>query len=364
MPITRFLDDAVEPDGRLGAAYADRERWLLKPLFSFAGGGIMFAPTDDQIAAIPAAERSTYVLQERVAFTPVIETPLFAVPECEMTRSDALLKLITGWLKFTANETLDGTTITASDFTFANVTGAPTITGSGTSFTITVTPTGDGAVTIAPSGTFSVADLAANATTTTVAGSDRSVTYDSIAPTLTLAQAAGQADPTNVRSVRFTLSANEVIDASTVTSADFSVSDGTIDSIACSGTPSVCVITVSAIADGTVTIGLAPAAGFSVIGAPFPRVDGRAKVTGSAAYTADIAVPGMLHGAVVGSPVPHGRIIAIDAADALAARVKQADVEFIYYQFATINGRILAKMVPAAHLRRSLEKAISLIDEK
>lgn len=54
---------------------ADREAWLLKPLFSFAGGGILFAPTDEQIAAIPAAERANYILQERVAFTPTIDTP-------------------------------------------------------------------------------------------------------------------------------------------------------------------------------------------------------------------------------------------------------------------------------------------------
>jgi len=75
VPITVFLHDAVEDDGRLGAAYADRERWLLKPLFSFAGGGIIFAPTDAQISAIPENDRPTYILQERVAFTPVIETP-------------------------------------------------------------------------------------------------------------------------------------------------------------------------------------------------------------------------------------------------------------------------------------------------
>lgn len=75
VPITVFLDEAMEATGHLGAAYADRERWLLKPLFSFAGGGIIFAPTDEQIAAIPEAERPTYILQERVAFTPVIETP-------------------------------------------------------------------------------------------------------------------------------------------------------------------------------------------------------------------------------------------------------------------------------------------------
>lgn len=51
------------------------ERLLLKPLFSFAGGGIIFAPTDEQLAAIPDERRSDYILQERVAFEPVIETP-------------------------------------------------------------------------------------------------------------------------------------------------------------------------------------------------------------------------------------------------------------------------------------------------
>ncbi len=79
VPITRFLNDAIEINAAggdsLGAAFADRERWLLKPLFSFAGGGIVFAPTDDEIAAIPETERGNYILQERVAFTPVIETP-------------------------------------------------------------------------------------------------------------------------------------------------------------------------------------------------------------------------------------------------------------------------------------------------
>jgi len=53
----------------------DRERYLLKPLFSFAGGGIIFAPTDAQIEAIPHSERKNYILQERITFTPVIDTP-------------------------------------------------------------------------------------------------------------------------------------------------------------------------------------------------------------------------------------------------------------------------------------------------
>ena len=54
---------------------ADRDRYLLKPLFSFAGGGIIFAPTDAQIAAIPADQRSNFILQERIQFEPVIGTP-------------------------------------------------------------------------------------------------------------------------------------------------------------------------------------------------------------------------------------------------------------------------------------------------
>ena len=48
---------------------------VLKPLFSFAGGGIRFSPTAADIAAIPADERRLYILQERVRFAPVIATP-------------------------------------------------------------------------------------------------------------------------------------------------------------------------------------------------------------------------------------------------------------------------------------------------
>ncbi len=68
VPETRFLDG-------IESLPADRDRYLLKPLFSFAGGGIVFAPTDAQIAAIPMSERKNYILQERINFTPVIETP-------------------------------------------------------------------------------------------------------------------------------------------------------------------------------------------------------------------------------------------------------------------------------------------------
>jgi hypothetical protein len=53
----------------------DRSNWILKPLYSFAGQGIQFAPTDEQLSAIPEAQRGQYLLQERVSFEPVIDTP-------------------------------------------------------------------------------------------------------------------------------------------------------------------------------------------------------------------------------------------------------------------------------------------------
>ena len=68
VPRTFYLHEVPSPPG-------DRNHWLLKPLFSFAGGGIIFAPTDAQLDAIPAEERRNYILQERMSFEPVIDTP-------------------------------------------------------------------------------------------------------------------------------------------------------------------------------------------------------------------------------------------------------------------------------------------------
>jgi hypothetical protein len=62
---------------------ADNENYVLKPLYSFAGLGIKFHPTQADIDAIPAEHRHHYMLQERVRFEPVIETP-FGVTQAEI----------------------------------------------------------------------------------------------------------------------------------------------------------------------------------------------------------------------------------------------------------------------------------------
>src|SRR5262245_48199776 len=48
------------------------------------------------------------------------------------------------------------------------------------------------------------------------------------------------------------------------------------------------------------------------IGKRVARVDGPLKTTGRARYTADVYLPGMLYGKMVGSSVPHARIRSID----------------------------------------------------
>ena len=71
VPKTWFLD-------QLDKIPSDLENYALKPLYSFAGLGVVIAPTKEDIAAIPAEKRPYYILQERMHFEPVIETPFGA----------------------------------------------------------------------------------------------------------------------------------------------------------------------------------------------------------------------------------------------------------------------------------------------
>ncbi len=55
-----------------------------------------------------------------------------------------------------------------------------------------------------------------------------------------------------------------------------------------------------------------------VVGASVRRVDAVEKVTGRAKYAGDLVVPGMVHGKILRSPLPHARIAALDTAAAEA----------------------------------------------
>ena len=68
VPKTWFLDQLERiPD--------DLQNYALKPLYSFAGLGVVIAPKKEDIEAIPPEKRGEYILQERMHFEPVTETP-------------------------------------------------------------------------------------------------------------------------------------------------------------------------------------------------------------------------------------------------------------------------------------------------
>jgi hypothetical protein len=61
----------------------DLENYVLKPLYSFAGLGVKVGPAREDIDSIPAPERPHYLLQRRMQFEPIIETP-FGLTQAEI----------------------------------------------------------------------------------------------------------------------------------------------------------------------------------------------------------------------------------------------------------------------------------------
>ncbi|MHB8766792.1 MAG: xanthine dehydrogenase family protein molybdopterin-binding subunit, partial [Deferrisomatales bacterium] len=55
---------------------------------------------------------------------------------------------------------------------------------------------------------------------------------------------------------------------------------------------------------------------YAVLGKRLPRVDGPVKAAGTARFTDDLSVPGMLHGKILRSPHAHARILGIDTSAA------------------------------------------------
>ena len=53
----------------------DLENYVLKPLFSFSGSGVIFNVTKSDIDKIPDSEKKDFILQKKVNYQPVIESP-------------------------------------------------------------------------------------------------------------------------------------------------------------------------------------------------------------------------------------------------------------------------------------------------
>jgi hypothetical protein len=68
VPRARYLSDLERvPD--------DLERYVLKPLFSFAGSGVKVDVTAEDLAAIPDADGGKWLLQEKIVYEPALPMP-------------------------------------------------------------------------------------------------------------------------------------------------------------------------------------------------------------------------------------------------------------------------------------------------
>jgi len=68
VPNTMFLNECTElPE--------DLDRYVLKPLYSFAGKGVVVGPQRSDVDGIPTEHRSQWILQERVVYDPCVYTP-------------------------------------------------------------------------------------------------------------------------------------------------------------------------------------------------------------------------------------------------------------------------------------------------
>lgn len=66
VPATYYLDNEQLP--------TDLENYVLKPLYSFSGQGVIIHPKPSDIEAIDAKDRPYYILQKKVAYAPIVET--------------------------------------------------------------------------------------------------------------------------------------------------------------------------------------------------------------------------------------------------------------------------------------------------
>jgi CO/xanthine dehydrogenase Mo-binding subunit len=116
---------------------------------------------------------------------------------------------------------------------------------------------------------------------------------------------------------------------------------------------------------------------YTTIGQPTTRIEGQEKVTGAMQYTADVALPGTLWGRALRSPLPHARILRIDASRAhqvpgVHAVLTGADVRGIRYGRRLFDVPVLAEdrvrfvgervAAVAAEDRDAAEEALVLID--
>lgn len=68
VPASRFLHEVI-------TIPSDLENYVLKPLFSFSGSGVIFHVKKEDIENIPMEQRKNYMLQRKVNYEPIVQAP-------------------------------------------------------------------------------------------------------------------------------------------------------------------------------------------------------------------------------------------------------------------------------------------------
>ncbi len=142
------------------------------------------------------------------------------------------------------------TGLVAGDFTCTNCTLSG-FSGSGANYSFNVIPTSSGAVSVQLPAT-RASDSAGNGNTVSNA---LNWTFDNTAPTVVLSGAPVSGYANSAQTITATFS--ESMNVGTLSSADVSVTNGSVSAFSCSGSPTACTFTVTPTANGAVTVAMA-----------------------------------------------------------------------------------------------------------
>ena len=218
---------------------------------SFAGSGTTYTASITPTAqgavtvSVTAAKATDAATNNNIASNTLSRTYDTAAPTITITSTSADPTNVSPIpVTITFSESVTGFIV--EDITVTNGT-AGSFAGSGTTYTASITPTAQGAVTVSVAANVAV-DGASNNNT---ASNTLSRTYDNIAPAVTITSTAS--DPTNVSPIPVTITFSESVTGFIV--GDITVTNGTAGSFAGSGTTYTANITPTA--QGTVTVSVA-----------------------------------------------------------------------------------------------------------
>jgi hypothetical protein len=213
------------------------------------------------IASIPAGAAQNASLIANYASTSTDNSVTYDITPPTVTINQAAGQADptnTSPINFTVVFSESVTGFTSGDVVISGIAGTPTVsvTGGPVAYNVAVSGMANGETVSATIGAGAAIDGAGNASLASTS-TDNSVTYDTTPPTVTITQAVGQADPTSVSPINFTVTFSEAV-------SDFATGDVTLsgsagaNSAVVTGGPTVYNVVVSGMTtSGTVTITVA-----------------------------------------------------------------------------------------------------------